>query len=94
MRASLREITSDHEQEAPLLEMAERSTQETDCQGRAYFGDIYIQQGSGKASSSGMELFLDFKADLPDRYVLAGCKYQHLGRLWCLPETYKVEQLN
>ena len=52
--------------ELPLLEMAERQTQESDAQGRVFFGDIYIAEGTGRveqgAPESPMELDLLFAA--------------------------------
>ena len=52
--------------ELPLLEMAERQTQQSDAQGRVFFGDIYIAEGSGRvehgAPDSTMEMDLLFDA--------------------------------
>ena len=72
----------------PDLEMAERQTQQTDCQGLAYFGDIYIAEGSGKAAadlaatSAGMEFQFCFSAALPSRYSLVSRPFPFQSRLF------------
>lgn len=61
-------------QELPELELAERSTQESDAQGRVFFGDVFIAEGTGKveagASEPSMELDLLFSATLPSGCVI------------------------
>lgn len=55
--------------ELPLLEMAERQTQQSDAQGRVFFGDVYIAEGTGRVESGApdatMELDLVFAAASP-----------------------------
>ena len=55
--------------ELPLMEMSERQTQQSDAQGRVFFGDIYIAEGSGRvergAPDSTMEMDLVFSAASP-----------------------------
>ena len=50
----------------PKIEMAEREIQESDTQGRVFFGDVYIAEGTGHAKfgshESSMELELAFSA--------------------------------
>lgn len=52
--------------ELPRLEMAERQTQQSDAQGRVFFGDVYIAEGRGRvehgAADPTMELDLIFAA--------------------------------
>ena len=61
---------SAQEGELPTLELAERGTQKTDQQGRVFFGDVYVAEGTGRAASNevdgrndaAMELQLSFSA--------------------------------
>lgn len=49
----------------PKLELAERKTQQSDAQGKVFFGDVYIAEGSGKVEAGAepsMELDLLFSA--------------------------------
>jgi len=52
--------------ELPSLELAEGRTQQTDGQGRAFFGDVYIAEGSGRAdvdeNGAPLEMLLSFTA--------------------------------
>lgn len=67
-------------QDLPQIEMAERRVQKSDTQGRVFFGDIHIVEGSGHAGSgsleSSIELELLFSASKLNGYDPAA--YQHL----------------
>ena len=61
---------SAQEGELPQLELAERATQKTDQQGRVFFGDVHVAEGTGRAPGNeaegegdvAMELRLSFSA--------------------------------
>ena len=55
------------QRELPQLELAERMTQVSDSQGRVFFGDVYIREGSGQVEPGSteptMEMELLFRAE-------------------------------
>ena len=46
---------SAQEGELPQLELAERATQKTDQQGRVFFGDVHVAEGTGRGPSNEAE---------------------------------------